>query len=60
MFVKLIYFGDSDAWIEGHGRSAYEQNTQQSPVLGRSVVAQAGQSLPRFNDWLTEAAAVET
>src|SRR5262249_50798222 len=33
-----------ESWIEGHGRSAYEQNTQQSPVFGLSVRAHVGQS----------------
>lgn len=35
---------DSESWIGGHGRSPYEQKTQQSPVLGLSVLAHAGQS----------------
>jgi hypothetical protein len=30
-------------WIGGHGTEPYEQNTQQSPDLGRSVAPQAVQ-----------------
>jgi hypothetical protein len=28
------------AWIGGHGTEPYEQNTQQSPDCGRSIVPQ--------------------
>ena len=31
-------------WIGGHGRDPYEQNTQQSPALGRSTAPQPAQS----------------
>jgi len=31
---------DRADWIGGHGTEPYEQNTQQSPGLGRNVVSQ--------------------
>jgi len=31
---------ERSAWIGGHGTEPYEQNTQQSPVFGRSVAPQ--------------------
>src|SRR5262249_10160650 len=31
---------ERSAWIGGHGTEPYEQNTQQSPCFGRSIVPQ--------------------
>jgi hypothetical protein len=31
---------ERSAWIGGHGTEPYEQNTQQSPRLGRSIAPQ--------------------